>query len=145
MAVGSSNDFDLVVLGAGTGGYAAAFRAAQLGLKVALVDEDIAYDPPQGARSIGSNAFETALIHRFRCFDEDLSDLQVLGSEDGFRASAEFNALIGGRNELEHWSRLDAMGQMTDADRMACARAVNRALDSGVSSRSMSTPASLES
>ena len=40
MAVGSSNDFDLVVLGAGSGGYAAAFRAAQLGLKVALVDED---------------------------------------------------------------------------------------------------------
>jgi dihydrolipoamide dehydrogenase len=39
MAVGSSNDFDLVVLGAGTGGYTAAFRAAQLGLKVALVDE----------------------------------------------------------------------------------------------------------
>src|SRR3989304_3833127 len=38
MAVGSSNDFDLVVLGAGTGGYSAAFRAAQLGLKVALVD-----------------------------------------------------------------------------------------------------------
>jgi dihydrolipoamide dehydrogenase len=40
MAVGSSNDFDLVVLGAGTGGYAAAFRGGQLGLKVALVDED---------------------------------------------------------------------------------------------------------
>jgi dihydrolipoamide dehydrogenase len=40
MAVGSSNTFDLVVLGAGTGGYAAAFRASQLGLKVALVDED---------------------------------------------------------------------------------------------------------
>ena len=40
MAVGSSNDFDLIVLGAGTGGYAAAFRGAQLGLKVALVDED---------------------------------------------------------------------------------------------------------
>ena len=40
MAVGSSNDFDLVVLGAGTGGYTAAFRAAQLGLKVALVDQD---------------------------------------------------------------------------------------------------------
>jgi dihydrolipoamide dehydrogenase len=40
MAVGSSNSFDLVVLGAGTGGYSAAFRAAQLGLKVALVDED---------------------------------------------------------------------------------------------------------
>ncbi len=32
--------FDLVVLGAGTGGYSAAFRAAQLGMKVALVDAD---------------------------------------------------------------------------------------------------------
>ena len=31
-------DFDLVVLGAGPGGYAAAFRAADLGLKVALVE-----------------------------------------------------------------------------------------------------------
>ena len=40
MAVGSSNDFDVVVLGAGTGGYSAAFRSAQLGLRVALVDED---------------------------------------------------------------------------------------------------------
>src|SRR3954462_11749473 len=40
MAVGSSNDFDLIVLGAGTGGYTAAFRGAQLGLRVALVDED---------------------------------------------------------------------------------------------------------
>lgn len=38
MAAGSTPDFDLIVLGAGTGGYTAAFRAAQLGLKVALVD-----------------------------------------------------------------------------------------------------------
>src|SRR6185503_5967856 len=30
--------YDLVILGAGTGGYSAAFRAGQLGLKVALVD-----------------------------------------------------------------------------------------------------------
>ena len=41
MAVGSSNDFDLIVLGAGTGGYTAAFRGAQLGLKTALVDEGL--------------------------------------------------------------------------------------------------------
>jgi dihydrolipoamide dehydrogenase len=39
MAVGSSNSFDLVVIGGGTGGYSAAFRAGQLGLKVALVDD----------------------------------------------------------------------------------------------------------
>ncbi len=40
MAVGSSNSFDLVVLGGGMGGYAAAFRGSQLGLKVALVEAD---------------------------------------------------------------------------------------------------------
>ena len=32
--------FDLVILGAGSGGYACALRAAQLGMKVALVEED---------------------------------------------------------------------------------------------------------
>lgn len=40
MAVGSSNSFDLIVLGAGTGGYTAAFKAAQLGMRVALVEAD---------------------------------------------------------------------------------------------------------
>jgi len=39
MAAGSSPDFDLIVLGAGTGGYTAAFRAAQLGMNVALIDQ----------------------------------------------------------------------------------------------------------
>jgi dihydrolipoamide dehydrogenase len=38
MAASSSTDFDLIVLGAGTGGYTAAFRAAQLGMRVALID-----------------------------------------------------------------------------------------------------------
>jgi len=35
----STNEFDLVVIGAGPGGYIAAIRAAQLGLKVACIDE----------------------------------------------------------------------------------------------------------
>ena len=34
------NEFDVVVLGAGSGGYACALRAAQLGLSVALVEKD---------------------------------------------------------------------------------------------------------
>ena len=33
-----THDFDVVVIGAGPGGYTAAFRAADLGLKVALVE-----------------------------------------------------------------------------------------------------------
>ena len=34
------NEYDLIVIGAGPGGYTAAFRAADLGLKVALVDKN---------------------------------------------------------------------------------------------------------
>ena len=34
------NQFDVVILGAGSGGYACALRAAQLGLSVALVEKD---------------------------------------------------------------------------------------------------------
>ena len=33
-------DFDIVVIGAGPGGYVAAIRAAQLGLKVACVEKE---------------------------------------------------------------------------------------------------------
>lgn len=36
----SADSFDLVILGAGSGGYACALRAAQLGLRVALVEKD---------------------------------------------------------------------------------------------------------
>ena len=34
-----SNSYDVVVIGAGTGGYVAAIRASQLGLKVAVVEK----------------------------------------------------------------------------------------------------------
>ena len=36
----SDDRFDLVVIGAGPGGYVAAIRAAQLGLKTACVEKD---------------------------------------------------------------------------------------------------------
>ena len=38
--MGSEHDYHLIVVGAGPGGYAAAFRASDLGLKVALVDKN---------------------------------------------------------------------------------------------------------
>ncbi len=34
-----ANEYDVVVIGAGTGGYPAAIRAAQLGLRVAVVEK----------------------------------------------------------------------------------------------------------
>lgn len=36
----AEHNFDLVILGAGSGGYSAALRAAQLGMKVALIEKD---------------------------------------------------------------------------------------------------------
>src|SRR4026209_2330351 len=36
---GVANEYDVVVIGAGTGGYVAAIRAAQLGLRVAVVEK----------------------------------------------------------------------------------------------------------
>src|ERR1041385_2080275 len=38
-AVADAAEFDVVILGAGSGGYACALRAAQLGLSVALVEK----------------------------------------------------------------------------------------------------------
>src|SRR5436190_2764436 len=40
IAMSSELHFDLVVIGAGPGGYVAAIRAAQLGMKVACVEKD---------------------------------------------------------------------------------------------------------
>jgi dihydrolipoamide dehydrogenase len=40
VADNAGNNFDVVILGAGSGGYACALRAAQLGLSVALVERD---------------------------------------------------------------------------------------------------------
>ena len=36
----AEQNFDLVILGGGPGGYVAAIRGAQLGLKVAVIDEN---------------------------------------------------------------------------------------------------------
>ena len=40
MAIGTDEIYDVVILGGGSGGYACAFRAAELGLAVALVEKD---------------------------------------------------------------------------------------------------------
>ncbi|MCL4148330.1 UNVERIFIED_CONTAM: hypothetical protein GTU68_038779, partial [Idotea baltica] len=36
----ATNTFDMIVIGAGPGGYVAAIRGAQLGLKVAIVERE---------------------------------------------------------------------------------------------------------
>ena len=85
MAVGSSNDFDLVVLGAGTGGYAAAFRASQLGLKVALVDED-----KLGGTCLHRGCIPTKALLETAAFRERLHH------------AADFGLVLGGETGLDY-------------------------------------------
>ena len=60
-------DFDLVVLGAGPGGYSAAFRAADLGLRVALVDQY----PVLGGVCLNVGCIPSkALLHAAKVIDE---------------------------------------------------------------------------
>ena len=40
MSPSSSDQFDVIVIGSGTGGYVAAIRAAQLGLRTAVVERE---------------------------------------------------------------------------------------------------------
>ena len=60
-------DFDLVVLGAGPGGYTAAFRAADLGLKVALIERY----PTLGGVCLNVGCIPSkALLHAAAIIDE---------------------------------------------------------------------------
>jgi dihydrolipoamide dehydrogenase len=60
-------DFDLVVIGAGPGGYTAAFRAADLGLRVALVERY----PVLGGVCLNVGCIPSkALLHTARVIDE---------------------------------------------------------------------------
>ncbi len=52
-------DFDVVVIGAGPGGYVAAIRCAQLGMSVACVDE---WKNPQGKASLGGTCLNVGCI-----------------------------------------------------------------------------------
>ena len=73
-----ADEFDLIVLGAGTGGYSAAIRGAGLGLKVALVERDLV-----GGTCLHRGCIPTkALLHSAEVFD-------TIGEAGAFGVSAE--------------------------------------------------------
>src|SRR5687767_10068235 len=64
---GGAYDFDMVVLGAGPGGYTAAFRAADLGMKVALIERW----PQLGGVCLNVGCIPSkALLHAARVIEE---------------------------------------------------------------------------
>ena len=80
------SSFDLVVLGAGSGGYACALRAAQLGLAVALVEKD-----KVGGTCLHRGCIPTkALLHA-----AEVADAARSGSQFGVHASVDKIDLAG--------------------------------------------------
>ncbi|HEY6642745.1 dihydrolipoyl dehydrogenase [Povalibacter sp.] len=71
----SNYDFDVVVLGAGPGGYTAAFRAADLGMKVAMIERW----PTLGGVCLNVGCIPSkALLHAAKVIDE-AEEMQVGG------------------------------------------------------------------
>jgi dihydrolipoamide dehydrogenase len=79
-APGGDFDFDLVVIGSGPGGYVAAIRAGQLGLKVALVEKD---KRAGGTCTLRGCIPTKALLHTAELLDgaRDAGDFGVMISE----------------------------------------------------------------
>ena len=78
----AQTDFDLIVIGSGPGGYVAAIRAAQLGMKTAVVEKD----PKFGGTCLHRGCIPTkALLHTAAMLDE-IRDAADLGIDVGFPA-----------------------------------------------------------
>ena len=81
-----TQEYDIVVLGAGSGGYAAAMRASQLGLKVALIEGD-----KVGGTCLHRGCIPTkALLHAAEVADElrEGSSIGVRGTFEGIDMGA---------------------------------------------------------
>lgn len=118
-----SQNFDLVVLGGGPGGYVAAIRASQLGLKVAIIDENEQFGGtclrvgciPSKALLESSHAYETA-SHDLRAHGIEVSNVgfdlaQMMQRKDEIVAQ-----LTGGINMLlkrNQVTMLVGRGQLT--------------------------------
>jgi dihydrolipoamide dehydrogenase len=81
VADNAGTSFDLVILGGGSGGYACALRAAELGLKVALIEKD-----KLGGTCLHRGCIPTkALLHAAEVADNvrDSADFGVLSTFEG--------------------------------------------------------------
>ncbi len=83
-----SEQFDVLVIGGGPGGYVAAIRAAQLGMKVACCESN-AYADPKGEPRLGGTCLNVgcipskALLHTSHLFEETTTHFAAQGIEVG--------------------------------------------------------------
>ena len=71
--------------------YYEAFNRGDVEGMLACVSEDVIHDVNQGVRRPGKAAFRVFCDHMARCYEERLTNMVVMVSADGRRASAEFN------------------------------------------------------
>jgi len=71
--------------------YYEAFNRGDAEGMLACLDDTVAHDVNQGMRRTGKAKFREFCQHMARCYREELTDIVVMTSDDGRRASAEFN------------------------------------------------------
>ncbi|MBO3758648.1 ketosteroid isomerase-related protein [Ciceribacter sp. L1K22] len=70
--------------------YYDAFNAKDMETFLSLLTDDVAHDINQGGRQTGKAEFATFMDHMNRCYNEVLTDIVIMASEDGRRGAAEF-------------------------------------------------------
>lgn len=70
--------------------YYDAFNEGAIAGMLDCLADGVVHDVNQGGRRIGREAFENFCLHMARCYDERLTDIVILVSDDGTRAAAEF-------------------------------------------------------
>lgn len=84
-----TQEFDLVILGAGTGGYYAAFRAKQLGLNVAVIERD-----KVGGVCLHRGCVPTKAFLKSAHFFEDVKHANTWGVDVPGEAKLNFEAVL---------------------------------------------------
>ena len=70
--------------------YYDAFNAGNMRTFLGMLDDDVIHDINQGGVEVGRDAFQAFMDKMNHHYDEQVTDLVVMASDDGKRASAEF-------------------------------------------------------
>lgn len=89
--------------------YYDAFNAGDHDAMLACLSDNVAHDINQGMRERGKIAFRAFLERQDRAYVEFLSDVVIMASQDGRRASAEF--IVIGEYRVEQAGLPPAHGQ----------------------------------
>jgi len=128
-------EFDLVIIGAGPGGYVCAIRAAQLGLKVAVVEKRAA--PGGTCLNVGCIPSK-ALLHASERYEEAAHGFEALGFSTGapvldLKAMMSFkdNVVKGNTSGVEYLFKKNKITAITGEARLTGRGKVEVALSGG--------------